>query len=223
MYKKTFASMLIVFLIFSLLSINISAYSLSPNEPGTNIFPYYINTTVPTSARNNIQLAAQGLSNYKWGSTLVISYKGTRQGSVSWQDSRSEIAYLNISELSTQSGWEFLASSNYAVAVTVVNGSPYNYFDIILNSYFGSIWGNGSGTVTINGTQYCIIDYQGIVTHELGHAVGLNDTYWVPTTETYPTMFYNVKRYPSTYGAPHPFELRTLEPDDRRGLDALGY
>ena len=122
-------------------------------------------------------------------------------GSIVLGDTRNDVGYVRFS----QAGLPANMVGAAFVVVTTLNGqSRHRNFDLLLNADqpFG------------NGNSQSFNDWQGIFTHEFGHAVGLDDLYVYSQGLPIPSMYgFNT----DIFGRNITFDLRTLEIGDRNG------
>lgn len=134
------------------------------------------------------------------------SYGGKTYGALSTTDYYSEVGYFNFDSYSV-----IPSSYKDAIAITIRNTSYMDYPDLWLNAK--KPWGVGYAG---NNITYPWYDYEGILTHELGHVLGLGDItnpYYVTSTMY---QYFLLKPNNSTS-----YNSRTLETDDLTGLRKL--
>lgn len=176
------------------------AYEVKPEQPGTNVFNWNPHETLTSSVKTCAKNAASTW-NQAPGDT-PFSCGSTTYGAISWYDTYSEVAY------ETFYNYPGLPSSAVGVCVTV--GPYYSNFDIILNS---------SETFAIcTRLGQNANDYQGVFTHEFGHAIGLADRYTTVGSGNYfPTMYGNN----AFNGINTTYAFRDLLQDDKDGKIAV--
>lgn len=122
-------------------------------------------------------------------------------GNIVFGDTRNDVGYVRFS----QAGLPVSVAGIAHLAVTTVNGqSRHRNFDLLLNADqpFGS------------GNSQSFNDWQGVFTHEFGHAVGLDDLHVYTQGLPIPTMYGFTT---DILGRNITFDWRTLEIGDRNG------
>ena len=140
-----------------------------------------------------------------WQSVETATIRFTDLGTGSFRsrasDGRNVIVYdSDGSEMDVPAGASVLAFTrvNWNASGEITDA------DIVFN-------GTGSFTFTTSGTTTRnTVDFQGVLTHEIGHFLGLNHATLEGSASVRPTM------YPFFFGGE-----RTLEPDDEAGVSTL--
>jgi hypothetical protein len=191
--RKRYVLIFIGLLLFNL-TLGVYAYKISGIKPETNTVSWHANaTSLPyagITAADTWNAAASG--------RFKFSYSSYSYGQVDYKDNRSDVGLANLAELG-------FSQSAVGIFISKLNsGNTYSHFDILLNTRWN--WGTGSGDG--------YYDYQGILTHEFGHAVGLDDVYDSYLSNV--TMYGYATQWPNTF-----LIKRTLKVDDINGLYAI--
>ncbi len=193
---KVKASIVCFLITLGLASSNSFCYEISVATPANNNLTYKVSSTMPAVAQSSVTSAAA-----EWNSrgNFNLIYGGYRSSAPSKYDNVFDVAYVNPSD------FDFPTK---AVGVCIKYSYSYTYCDIFLNST--KKWTNG------NKEGY--YDYQGILTHEFGHAIGLGDVYYYSGNVS--TMYGLHSTSSTNYGVAS-YQLRSLESDDLNGYNYL--
>lgn len=181
----------------------------SAHLPAYNSYTYYKTGVTPANANTAISNA---IGTWNAEISSMQFYLGSGTQSLNTSDS-----YNTVGSLLTADEFATVMGSYTYVAANRFDFDAYDrikYSDIALN-----------GSYSFNNGQYgSINDYQGIITHELGHTWGLGDVYesseiTFSSVNDLPTMFGNT--YYSGYSGNVTIFLRDLKPDDINGLNAV--
>ena len=190
---KQFVS--IILAVICLLSSSISAYAYGFTSGGKfNSVPitFYVNTGTNSKYITDFQNALNTWNNAGFGTLFV--YGGTR-------------AVLTATSMDSVNGVTFVnRGSTVALANTTIycdsSGTIYEA-NIEVNTHY--TFKCTSDSLLVNG-----YDMQSMFTHELGHALGLDESMYIDAT-----MYFNMPINET--------KKRTLHSDDIAGLAALGY
>lgn len=179
----------------------------SPSRAGAGI-PFVVNAgSFPFPETEVVRIAQRGFND--WGAVpsafISFEYEGTAQLEASRTDNRNLIFYDATGEvIGAPEGTGVIAFAR------VINNDDglITDVDIVFN---GRDW---KFSIEENNTPEDFVDLQGVMTHEIGHLLGLDHSPLVGEPEERPTMYpYNT--------ASAPREERSLEPDDFAGITAL--
>ncbi|EKD94387.1 MAG: hypothetical protein ACD_26C00073G0001 [uncultured bacterium] len=171
----------------------------------------YANESLPvnvffsnTNTYNPLKTALLRWSKSKTGANFNYTYGGKTYGAITKNDIWSEVSFVNFNQIS-----EIPASAKSAIALTIRTSRNYNNPDIYLNSNKKF----GIGYCSYSGGWY---DCEGIITHELGHVLGLTDLYnYYYVSSTMYGYFSLIPNNASSYNS------RTLQADDIKGLKTM--
>lgn len=186
--KKLIHIVVICLVLFSCFTL-VHAYNIKPDIPSTRYLSYYTHSSLSMGQYASVNNAANAWTDIS-NCAIVFPQAGSSSGTIDLTDSRSDIGYVSFSSLG-------LPAYN---AITACLSGRYNHFDILLNS--DRTWGNTPLT----------LDFQGIATHEFGHALGLAEEYVFMSSTMYYTSGVNDSL---SYGQ------RTLEADDEQGARVI--
>jgi YVTN family beta-propeller protein len=179
----------------------------SPSRAGAGI-PFVVNAgSFPFPETEVVRIAQRGFND--WGAVpsafISFEYEGTAQLEVSGNDNRNLIFYDATGELmGAPEGTGVIAFAR------VLNNDDglITDVDIVFNGR------DHQFSIEENNTPEDFVDLQGVMTHEIGHLLGLDHSPLVGEPVDRPTMYpYNT--------ASAPREERSLEPDDFAGITAL--
>lgn len=179
----------------------------SPSRAGAGI-PFVVNAgSFPFPETEVVRIAQRGFND--WGAVpsafISFEYKGTAQLEVSGNDNRNLIFYDATGELiGAPEGTGVIAFAR------IINNDDglITDVDIVFNGR------DHQFSIEENNTPEDLVDLQGVMTHEIGHLLGLDHSPLVGEPVDRPTMYpYNT--------ASAPREERSLEPDDFAGITAL--
>lgn len=217
--KKT-TTVLLFFITFNILSVMTMAAVSCP--AGCNylysddLLPYYKSYTffhtsnTPNDISNSIENAID-----TWNTvdkTMQLSLDTSKKVTLNVKDT-----YNTIGSMLSSDAFAVCTGSYTSVAANVMyTDDKYIYYsDIILNK--GYTFGNGQSN--------SFSDYQGILTHELGHVWGLSDLYEdtvqlkVSSVSSLPVMYGNINHSSSSINVS--VFLRYLKEGDKNGLKAI--
>lgn len=206
MKSKVF--LLLVVAIFSSTFIYSNAYFIRDWQyTGGSDFVWSYHSSLPTNAKAPT-LAASCQWNVPGKFQFICTEATLSMGlkKSMFTDGYSVIAYCNISEV-----FGYASTINAMVASST---SHTTSADIFLNS-------TKKWTVGRSSTH---LDYQGILTHEFGHIVGLDDNSVLDLSKPIQTMYkYSSAISSTSNGVYHleSYQARTLETDDKNGRDYL--
>ncbi len=175
----------------------------SPSRARAGI-PFVVNVgSFPFPEADVVRIAQQGFNN--WGavpSAFITSvYEGTTQLEVSGNDNRNVIIFDATGELIG------IPEDVGFIAVALITENDDGFItdvDIVFNGR------DHTFSIEENTTPEDLTDLQAVMTHEIGHLLGLAHSPWVGEPELRATMF----PYTSS-------QARSLEVDDRAGITAL--
>ncbi len=179
----------------------------SPSRAGAGI-PFVVNAgSFPFPETEVVRIAQRGFND--WGAVpsafISFEYEGTAQLEVSGNDNRNLIFYDATGELiGAPEGTGVIAFAR------IINNDDglITDVDIVFNGR------DHQFSIEENNTPEDLVDLQGVMTHEIGHLLGLDHSPLVGEPVDRPTMYpYNT--------ASAPREERSLEPDDFAGITAL--
>ncbi len=202
--KKTLVIMVAALLFISLNIGNASAWVRLGYIPPSSNVSYSIHSSFPSSQYNTVISASntwnEANAKFKFTCGTVPSY-----ATLIFGNNTFHVAMIDFSLY----GWPINANGAHIYD----SSSSTAYGDILLNSK--RTWGNGSSS--------SYLDYQGILTHEFGHAAGLGDVYssgditvGSPGDYALTTMYAH-----SDYSTNNSYGMRTLEADDIAGLKGI--
>ncbi len=179
----------------------------SPSRAGAGI-PFVVNAgSFPFSETEVVRIAQRGFNDWGAVPSAFISFEdeGTAQLEVSGNDNRNLIFYDATGELmGAPEGTGVIAFAR------IINNDDglITDVDIVFNGR------DHQFSIEENNTPEDLVDLQGVMTHEIGHLLGLDHSPLVGEPVDRPTMYpYNT--------ASAPREERSLEPDDFAGITAL--
>lgn len=179
----------------------------SPSRAGAGI-PFVVNAgSFPFPETEVVRIAQRGFND--WGAVpsafISFEYEGTAQLEVSGNDNRNLIFYDATGELmGAPEGTGVIAFAR------IINNDDglITDVDIVFNGR------DHQFSIEENNTPEDLVDLQAVMTHEIGHLLGLDHSPLVGEPVDRPTMYpYNT--------ALAPREERSLEPDDLAGITAL--
>ena len=179
----------------------------SPSRAGAGI-PFVVNAgSFPFPETEVVRIAQRGFNDWSAvpSAFITFEYEGTAQLEVSGNDNRNLIFYDATGELmGAPEGTGVIAFAR------VLNNDDglITDVDIVFNGR------DHQFSIEENNTPEDLVDLQGVMTHEIGHLLGLDHSPLVGEPVDRPTMYpYNT--------ASAPREERSLEPDDFAGITAL--
>ncbi len=179
----------------------------SPSRAGAGI-PFVVNAgSFPFPEAEVVRIAQRGFND--WGGVpsafITFEYEGTTQIEASGGDNRNVIIYDATGEVIGA------PEGSGVIAFARINNNDDGFItdvDIVFN---GRDW---KFSIEENNTPEDLVDLQGVMTHEIGHLLGLDHSPLVGEPEERPTMYpYNT--------ASAPREERSLEADDLAGITAI--
>ena len=169
--------------------------------------PFAVNAgSFPFAEAAVVRIAQRGFNDWAAVPSAFITFKdeGTTSISPSSSNRRNVIFYDGTGDLIGPEGTGIIALArlNWNPAGLIVDA------DIIFNGR------DFAFSIDENNTPADRVDLQAVMTHEIGHLLGLDHSPLVGTPEMRPTMYpYNTPQAPR--------EERSLEPDDRAGITAI--
>ncbi len=179
----------------------------SPSRAGAGI-PFVVNTgSFPFPESEVVRIAQQGFND--WGAVpsafITFEYEGTAQLEASSNDNRNVIIYDATGEIIGAP-----EGSGIVAIARVINNDDglITDTDIIFNGR------DHEFSIAENTTPENLTDLHAVMTHEIGHLLGLDHSPWVDEPELRATMF----PYASNQA---PRAERSLEADDIAGITAI--
>jgi len=174
-------------------SFSYSSYAVWSSNP-VSVFVNPANADVSAAAALSAVQYAMNVWNTQGGSSFRFQFAGTVSDTSNAFDNRNVVLFRNVDNGSTiATTYSWWDSSNHLLDSDII------VWDSRFTFYTGT-----SGCGAIANSAYL----EDIATHELGHALGLNHSS-VATATMYPSYSYCSQ------------ELRTLDPDDIAGVQAL--
>ncbi len=179
----------------------------SPSRAGAGI-PFVVNAgSFPFPEADVVRIAQKGFND--WGAVpsafITFEDEGTAQLEASGNDNRNLIFYDATGEVIGA------PEGTGVIAFARINNNDDGLItdvDIVFNGR------DHQFSIEENNTPEDFVDLQGVMTHEIGHLLGLDHSPLVGEPVDRPTMYpYNT--------ASAPREERSLEPDDLAGITAL--
>ena len=179
----------------------------SPSRAEAGI-PFAVNAgSFPFAEADVVRIAQKGFNDWAAVPSAFITFKdeGTTRIFASPSDRRNAIVYDETGSIINA------PEGTGVIAIARLNWNPAGQIvdaDIIFNGR------DFTFSIDDNTTPENRVDLQGVMTHEIGHLLGLDHSPLVGTPSTRPTM------YP--YNTPEaPRQERSLEPDDHAGITAI--
>ncbi len=211
--------LMVLVLIMFVSSMSIKAYETLSIYPSNAVQTFYISSNCPTAG---LSAVSNAISTWNGASPTTFRFVLGNSGN----KSSHKATYNSTKKDMTSDGYNTIGTVLNALEVSSVCGrgavafcysfrstvqtTRFSESDICINSLY--TFGNGAGI------EYC--DYQGVFTHELGHALALGDCNYSGSVLSCPTM-YGAGTLSGTTGYIY-YYLRSLTSDDKSGKKWMG-